>query len=302
MTRKALFIINPVSGRASHGMTRARCLEAMEDAGLSVEVVETTGPAQVARLVAGREGADFDLLVAGGGDGTIREVAETASWLEVPFGIVPLGTSNSVARELGIPRRPAEAARVVASGRPRAVDMAEAAGRRFLLCIGVGFDAEVVARVHAARRQGLSQLSYVPAAMGAFFTYGFPGIEVVVDGAAAPPGPVQVVVGNTRTWGGPMVLSQDARIDDGLLDVSLFYGGRGSLTGQALRALMKRPLSKRPDRPGASGVLLFKAREVYVPGPPSAPVEMDGDPGPPLPLHIKVLPRAVEVIVPADAD
>jgi diacylglycerol kinase family enzyme len=179
--------------------------------------------------------------------------------------------------------------------------MAEAAGRRFLLCVGVGFDAEVVGRVHAARRQGLSQLNYVPAAAAAFFAYGFPPVEVVVDGVAAPPGPVQVVVANTRTWGGPLVLARDARIDDGLLDVCLFYGGRGALTGQALRAMLKRPLAKRPDRAGASGALLYQAREVYIPGPPSAPVEMDGDPGPPLPLHIKVLPKAVKAIVPVDA-
>ena len=59
MTRKALFIINPVSGRAAHGLTRARCLEAMTEGGLSVEVIETAGPAQVARLVAEDRGGGF---------------------------------------------------------------------------------------------------------------------------------------------------------------------------------------------------------------------------------------------------
>jgi diacylglycerol kinase (ATP) len=298
--RKVLFLGNPIAGQARHGLIRARCVEVMTELGLTVELLETTGPNQIARLVAEYRGADFDLLVAGGGDGTIREVAETASRLDIPFGIIPLGTSNSVARELGVPTRPVEAARVVATGVPRAVDMAEAAGRRFLLCLGVGFDAEVVAAVHASRRGGIHMASYLPAILKSGATYAFPPIEVVVDGVPAPPGPVQVVVGNTRVWGGLMVLAKDARIDDGLLDVCLFYGGRWSLTGQALRALFKRPMAMRRDRLSGSGAILCSAREVFIPGPPSAPVEMDGDPGPHLPLSIKVLPKAVKAIVPRD--
>ena len=298
--RKALLVVNPVAGRARHGLARARCIEAMTALGLAVEVLETGGPGQVARLVADYQGADFDMLLAAGGDGTIREVAEAASWLDVPVGIIPLGTSNSVARELGIPTKPLEAARVAALGVPRAVDMAETSGRRFLLCVGVGFDAEVVARVHASRRGGMHIASYLPHVTQAFFSYAFPPVEVVVDGVAAPPGPVQVIVANTRIWGGPLVLAPEARIDDGWLDVCLFYGGRWSLTAQALRALLKRPMAGRKERFSGSGALVLRAREVFIPGPPSAPVEMDGDPGPPLPLSIKVLPKAVQVIVPRE--
>jgi diacylglycerol kinase (ATP) len=270
----------------------------MAEMGLDVELLETAGPGRVAQQVAEYRGADFDMLVAAGGDGTIREVAETASRLDVPFGIVPLGTSNSVARELGLPTRPVEAARVVASGVPRPIDMAEAAGRRFLLCVGVGFDAEVVAAVHSSRRGGISLAHYVPAALKACMTYTLPHIEVVIDGVPQPPGAVQVVVGNTRVWGGPMVLAPEARMDDGLLDVCLFYGGRLSLLGQGLRAVMRLPLATRRERLAGSGAILCRAREIFIPGPPSVPVEMDGDPGPPLPLSIKVIPKAVRAIVP----
>ena len=299
--RRAILIANPIAGRSRHGLTRARCVAVMAELGLEADVLETTGPNQVARLVADYGRNDFELLVAAGGAGTVREVAETASWLDLPVAIIPLGTSNSVARELGIPGRPAEAARVAATGRPRRVDMAETSGRRFLLCLGVGFDAEVVTRVHASRRRGIHMAAYVPAGLGALFGYTFPPIEVNVDGVAAPAGAVQVVVSNTRTWGGPFVLARDARIDDGWLDVCLFYGGRLSLAVQALRAALKRPLAVRPDRSGASGAVVLRAREVFIPGPPSAPVEMDGDPGPTLPLHLKVLPGAVRVIAPAEA-
>ena len=298
--RKALLLANPVSGRARHGLIRARCIEAMRGQGLDVELLETAGPDQIARQVAEHQGADFDLLVAAGGDGTIREVAETASRLDIPFGIIPLGTSNSVARELGVPARPEDAARAVAAGVPRAVDMAEAAGRRFMLCLGAGFDAAVVAAVHASRRGGIHVASYVPAVLSATVNYRFPGIEVVIDGVPAPPGAVQVVIGNTRVWGGWMVLSRDARIDDGLLDVMLFYGGRASLAGQGMRAFLKRPLAVRRDRFSGNGAIICQAREVLIPGPPSVPVEMDGDPGPPLPLAVRVLPKAVRAIVPRE--
>ena len=299
--RKALFVGNPIAGRAGHGLVRARCVEAMTGLGLEVEMVETSGPGQVAGLIAERRNADFDMLVAAGGDGTIREVADTASRIDVPFGIIPVGTSNSVARELGLPTKPLEAARVVATGAPRAVDMADAAGRRFLLCVGVGFDAEVVSTMHATRRGGISLVHYLPAVVRACLSYSFPHIEVVVDGVPQPPGPVQVVIGNTRVWGGPMVLAPEARVDDGLLDVCLFYGSRLSLLGQGVRALLRRPMAGRRNRLSGSGAILCRAREVFIPGPPSVPVEMDGDPGPPLPLAIKVLPGAARVIVPTDA-
>lgn len=296
---KALLVANPISGKAGHGMVRARCVEAMAERGLAVQVIETTGPGQIARLIAEHKGADFDMLVAAGGDGTIREVADVASRLDVPLGILPLGTSNSVARELGIPTRPVEAAKVAATGTVRQVDMGETSGQRFLLCVGVGFDADVVANVHASRRGGINMMaSYVPAIVKSGLTYAFPAIEVVIDGVAAPPGAVQVVVGNTRTWGGPFVLAPEARMDDGLLDISLFYGGRAALTAQALRAVLKQPMAKRKDK--GSGALHYQAKEVFIPGPPSASVEIDGDPGPPLPLAIKVLPKVLKVVTPEE--
>ena len=296
--RKALFVVNPISGRGRHGLARARCVEAMNAEGMEVDVLETPGPGEAARVVGEYEKADFDVLLAGGGDGTVREVAEVAARLEVPLGIIPLGTSNSVARELELPLDPVAASRLAASGRARTVDMAEAGGARFLLCLSAGFDAEIVRRVHLGRRHGISKLSYVPAALGAFFTYNFPGIEAVVDGVPAPEGAFMVVVANARTYAGYFQVARDAAIDDGLLDVVLFYGGRRSLVRQALRALGKKPLLARRDRNSGPGTIVLRAEEVLVSGPPGAPVQIDGDTAGPLPQAVKVLPGALRVVVP----
>ena len=296
--RKALFVVNPISGGARHGLARAACLEALGAAGVEVEVLELPGPGETARAIGEYQGVDFEALLAGGGDGTVREVAEVASRLELPLGIIPLGTSNSVARELGLPLDPVKAARVAAAGKVRVVDMAQAGPARFLLCAGVGFDAEVIRRVHAGRRGGISVLSYVPRALSAFFSYPFPGVDVVVDGVPAPPGATQVVIANARVWGGWFHLAREARIDDGLLDVVLFYGGRFSLTRQVIRAFFKRPMLPRRGRDSGPGAIEMQGHEVFIPGSPAAPFQIDGDMAGSPPLSIKVLPGALKVIAP----
>ncbi len=296
--RKALFLVNPISGRGKHGLARARCIEALNAGGVEVEVLEIPGPSQAGRLVGEHQGTDFEMLLAGGGDGTVREVAEVAAHLELPLGIIPLGTSNTVARELGVPLDPVAASRVVGSGRVRVVDMAEAGGVKFMLCLGAGLDAEVIRRVHRNRHHGIRKRSYVPAILSSYFGYGYPGLEVAVDGKAMPPGAFQVVVANARSYAGYFEVAGRAEIDDGLLDVCLLYGGKWSLFRQALRALRKTSLLTRPESHRGSGAICLRAREVFIPGPPSAPVQIDGDMAAGLPQTVRVLPGALKVIAP----
>jgi len=296
--RKALFLVNPISGRGRHGLARARCIEAFNAGGLEVEVLEIPGPAEVARAVGEYGGADFEMLLAGGGDGTVREVAEVAAHLELPLGVIPLGTSNTVARELGLPLDPVAASRVTASGRERVIDLGDAGGAKFILCLGVGFDADVIRRVHIGRERGISMYTYAPATAGAYLGYGYPGIEVEVDGRAMPPGAFQVVVANAGSYAGYFKVAGRAEIDDGWLDVCLLYGGKWSLLRQALRALRGRPLLARPETHRGPGAVCLRAREVFIPGPPSAPVQIDGDMATGLPRTIRVLPGALRVIVP----
>jgi diacylglycerol kinase family enzyme len=166
----------------------------------------------------------------------------------------------------------------------------------------VGFDAEVVRRVHSGRSGGISKLSYVPAAIGAYFGYEYPGLEVTVDGVPFPEGAYQVVVANAGVYAGHFSVAPDASIDDGLLDVCLLYGKRRSLLRQGLRALRRRPLAARPTRHSGTGALTVRAKEVVIPGPPSAPVQIDGDPAEGLPLSVRVRPGALRVVVPEARD
>jgi YegS/Rv2252/BmrU family lipid kinase len=296
--RRALLVANPASGRGSGGLARARCLEELLACGVAAEVVESPGPGLIAQAVGEHPRSDFELLLAAGGDGTVREVAEVAARLELPLGILPLGTSNSFARELGLPVAPEAAARIAGRGRVRRVDMGLAGGAGFVLCWGAGIDAEVVRRVHLGRRGGTSKLKYVAAAAGALVGHTLSGIEATVDGVCIPAGAVQLVVCNARLYGGHFVLAPEARLDDGWLDVVLVYGGRGALLGQALRALRRRPLAGRPLQGSGPGAVLLRAREVLVSGPPGVPVEIDGDIAAGLPVRITVQPGRLQVIVP----
>jgi YegS/Rv2252/BmrU family lipid kinase len=296
--RKVLLAVNPISGRGRHGLVRARCVEALNAAGVEVDVLDIPGPGRAATAIGEYGGADFDALLAGGGDGTVREVAEVAARLDVPLGIVPLGTSNSVARDLGLPLDPVRAATALVESVERSIDVAEAGGVRFLLCMSAGFDAEIIRRVHSGRSGGIRKLSYLGAALGSFFGYGYPPLEVVADGVPLPEGAIGAVVANARVYAGYFELAPGAEIDDGRLDVCVFYGSKWSLVRQALRAWRGRPLVARPQRHSGTGAIVLQAREVFIPGPPSAPVQIDGDVAAGLPQTVKVLHRALRVLVP----
>ena len=304
---RILVVANPIAGRGRCGVLLPLLARRMESAGASVEVAETGAPGDGARLA--READGFDRLVAVGGDGTLREVAEGLLAREdarPSFGVVPFGTSNSVARSLRLPRKPLEAATVAASAHTRRIDTAIAAGpnaangpgvaggRRFLLCAGAGFDAAVIEAVHARRTGGIGFSTYYGPAIRAFFTYRFSPMRVTCDGAGLSERAGQVIVANASVYGGVFRMLPDARLDDGLLDVAA-YEGRSALSyiGPALRGL----LHMRPSR----RMRLARARRVQISpadGEGNVPVHLDGDIGPPLPIAIEIAPASLEIAVP----
>jgi len=216
-----------------------------------------------------------------------------------PVALVPLGTSNSVARELGIPPNMAGALEVAARGVPRDVDLGVVSrsgeDRRFLLCASAGFDAAVVHELHARRAGGISLLSYLPPILGMVRRYAYPRIRVIADGDPLPEGCAGVVVTSAKHYGYPMKLAPDAAIDDGLLHVVAMYpNGRLRMLRYILAAARGR-LGALPD------VTIRTARHVRLEseGGADIPVQVDGDPHGSLPVDIRIEPAAARLVGPA---
>ena len=217
-----------------------------------------------------------DLVLAIGGDGTIRAVCEELAGTGVPVGIVPAGTGNLLARNLDIPLYLRSAVDIALNGQDRAIDMVEVSGDKmedatFLVMAGMGFDAAIMEGVSEDIKARVGWLAYVWSALKSLM---FPAIrvEVSVDGGDFTRHRARtLVIGNVGFLQAGMPLIPDAAIDDGQLDVVLLYPRRFlSWLPLAVRVLTK---NKRTDET----ITRMSGREVVVRASGDAPRQLDGD-------------------------
>ena len=215
-------IINPISGgvRPDTARARAELASAIVDRHgdpAEVFVTERAGHARELTKAAVARGAR--LVMAWGGDGTINEVASTLAFGDVPLGIVPAGSGNGLARQLGLPRQAADAIRRAIAAEPRRIDVGELGDRFFVNAAGVGFDAHIARRFNeeGSGRRGL--LTYALVCASALWSY--EPLEYVVTTAAGRQKvrAILVTAANSAEFGNGARIAPGARVDDGLLDL-----------------------------------------------------------------------------------
>ena len=179
----------------------------------------TGGPGHGAELAREAVEEGFRTVVAAGGDGTINEVVNGLAGSEARLGLLPLGTMNVFAAELGIPgNRLRRAWEIIRAGHCRAVDLARANRHYFVQLAGVGFDAQAVAGVDWAAKKNFGPLSYIISAAKVVAERKPPILRIEADGERVREGSF-VLVGNGRYYGGPVAVFKEAVIDDGLLEI-----------------------------------------------------------------------------------
>jgi YegS/Rv2252/BmrU family lipid kinase len=217
----ALVVINPIAGRGRAEQLE-QCADLARDVlgghGYRVDVMTTAarGDGHAAATRARNDGAR--LVVAWGGDGTVNEVASAIAQTDVALGIVPAGSGNGLATDLGLPREPARALEVAATGRVRTIDAGELDGSLFVNIAGLGLDAEIAHRLALpGARRGL--VGYVLATWREWPWY--LARDYVVSGAPRRfDGPALfIAVANSRQYGNGAQIAPAARLDDGRLDI-----------------------------------------------------------------------------------
>ena len=184
-----------------------------------VVVRPTGGPGDAADLARQAVEEGFGTVVAAGGDGTINEVVNGLAGSEVRLGLLPLGTMNVFASELGIPgNRLRRCWDIIRAGHCRPVDLARANRHHFVQLAGVGFDAQAVAGVNWESKKNFGPLSYIISAAKVVAERKPPLLRIEADGEPVREGSF-VLVGNGRYYGAPVAVFKQAVIDDGLLDV-----------------------------------------------------------------------------------
>jgi diacylglycerol kinase family enzyme len=231
-------------------------------------------------------------IVAAGGDGTLTDIANR--FPGVPACPFPLGTENLLAKYLEIPLNGEAAARIIAAGNVRKFDVGQAGeGTKFLIMGSVGFDAEVIRRLHDSRRGNISHLSYVSPICRSVMSYSFPRLTVKADELPEPIEGSLVIVSNFSAYAFKLPVNPDAEPDDGLLTVRVFEkSGRWNFAKYSTLVTRRRHL-ERPD------VRVFNTSSVSIETKATAPVQIDGDPFGTTPITFSCLPAQMELFVPA---
>ncbi|MDP6952154.1 MAG: diacylglycerol kinase family protein, partial [Alphaproteobacteria bacterium] len=207
-------IFNPVAGARRRNHFRV-AMERLRAGGCEPSIAETTGPGDAGRLATALAGDRVDRLLVAGGDGTINEVVNGMAWLASPpeLAILPLGTANVLAHEIGLT---ADAvAETALAGDARPITVGDVSGRRFLLMAGIGLDAHVVAGVDGGLKRRIGKGAYAWSFAQRLFDFSFPGYRYRTaegEGIAA-----SLVLANARHYGGRHVLAPTAGLEkDGL--------------------------------------------------------------------------------------
>ena len=191
-------------------------------------------------------GKDGDLIVIGGGDGTISKAVPQLLKLKRPFAVLPLGTANDFARTIGLPPDPLQAAEVALNGREHRIDVGLVNDRPYLNVASVGVASKVAKAQSKELKRRWRVFAYAIGLMQAVRTLQPFFVKLDLDGKPAWSGSVyQVSVGNGRFHGGGLTVAEDAAIDDGKLDLYLVYPGR---FWQLVASLMHLKFGlKKPD-------------------------------------------------------
>jgi YegS/Rv2252/BmrU family lipid kinase len=298
--RAVAVIINPISGtggRLDVARRRAEHAAALLLArGIEPEVFLTERPGHARELAAASLARGASLVLAWGGDGTVNEVASVLAFRNAALGIVPSGSGNGLARELGIPLRPAAAFAAAFEGRELVIDAGEFDGRMFFNIAGMGLDARVAHEFAAGGlvRRGFAR--YIAITLRELFSYVPDEHTIVTDGEPIRVRALLVAVANARQYGNGAVIAPHARLDDGRLDVVVIAHR------SPLRALLQTPRVFLGQVARVPGVTIRQAETIEITSARPVVYHVDGEPfvGS-ASISARVQPRALRVKVPRRA-
>lgn len=304
---KLCFVVNPLAGFGAFQKLVSKAADHLIAQGHQVKRVETTGSGHGMELARQAAGDGFDIVVAVGGDGTINEVCNGIVGTQAALGVLPAGTANVYAADVGIPiwwpLKPdavTEAANLLVNGRRRQVDLGRATfkdgrSRYFLMWCGVGLDAAITQARQPSPARHLSYASWIVA--GVLVTFDFMGTKatIVTDSTTLRDRILMAVVSNGQLYGRIWRMAPHAKMDDGILDVAIMSGHGWPSTMKHIVGLTLRQHVKDPH------FHLYRTTRLSISAKDALPVHVDAEPIGVTPVEIDIAPLALNVIVPHNA-
>ncbi len=294
----AILIANPTSGSyIFHAQQIKDTIRFLHEHGWQAELQLTTAAGDAARLTRVAVEQKVNVVVAVGGDGTINEIIQELAGSETALAVLPSGTVNVWAREVGIPLDSYGAREVLLHGQTRYVDLGKVNDRYFLLMTGIGLDGEVTHIIEKKPAKRLGVIGYW--LVGAWLGLGYRGFHITMhmDGRRIKTHALQVIIGNTQLYGGAIKYTWQAQCDDGQLDICIVRP----------QSMLRRPLMlldflfHREQR--RQWVRYEKCTRVNIRTRHPVATQIDGDPmgytaqGYPS-TSISIVPGALKVLVP----
>jgi diacylglycerol kinase (ATP) len=316
---KALIVFNPNAGQAT--LVQAALEQAADlwrQHGWQVELQPTTCPGDATQIAQAASQNGCHIVAACGGDGTVNEVMNGLVGTATALAVLPAGTVNIWAREMGLSMDVQRAAAATLLAEWRQIDVGRARSmfpptrrlprkrvarnreilldRRFLLMAGVGFDAAVTAGINPKEKKMLGAIAYVKQAIQIGWNYRGSKVALRIDGKKIRGRFLMAVVGNSQLYGGVIKFTLNALLDDGLLDICVIQGS--SMLKAPLRLFSVFSRSHHRD----NRIKYYQAQQIQFLSRKPIPVQVDGDYLGTTPMLFEVVPKGLWVLVPPNAD
>ncbi|MFQ3617930.1 MAG: lipid kinase [Cyanobacteriota bacterium] len=288
MSKRALIFVNRNARRGKKRLAQA--VDILDNLGFELVLVPSKQSDELAQLIR-RHKDELDLVIIGGGDGTLNRVVDVLVETQLPLGILPLGTANDLARTLGLPQSVPEACRAIAQGNHRSIDLGWVNGKYFFNVASLGLSVKITRRLSQGMKQRWGILAYAISAVQALTQLHPFQAEIQVDGQVIVVKTLQIAVGNGRYYGGGMAIAEDAAIDDQRLDL---YSLEVKHWWQFIPLLWKMRRGQQASLPWVRGLhgqeIAIRTREPHA-------INTDGEITTATPATFRVIPQALTVLV-----
>jgi diacylglycerol kinase (ATP) len=296
--QSAAVIVNPVSPNLPSRRHLREAASWLRSQGWQAEWAFTRSPGDATTMAARAAQEERSLVVVCGGDGTLSEAANGLAGSQTALAVIPAGTANVWAKEVGIPRQPIAALEVAIGGQARRMDLGRASapsaegGRYFFMMAGLGLDGSIAASLPLNVKRYLGATTYAIMAVRQSLRYRGQRVKLIVDGEPLETSLLMMVVGNTRGYAGITQVTPRAYADDGLLDACIFQGRHTlDIIFHTLRVAAQTHLRATP-------VLYRRVRRLEVHSETPLPAQLDGDFYPGYPTIFEAVPATLTVMVP----
>jgi diacylglycerol kinase (ATP) len=289
---KALILHNPAARNAPEPALLSAIGTRLRLAGFGVSIEESRERGDLVVLARRAAAESMDRVVICGGDGSVREVAEGLKGSPVPLALVPMGTANVLAQEMGLPTdSPSACAAIAGKGRPKPVGLGSVNGSTFTFCASAGLDSLAVARVDLLEKRQTGGWAYLHAALNGFLEAGPPGFAAVLPSGKRIEA-VQVFAARAKRYAGPFALSREARIENPALRLIAVHGPFYRHLPLALLHLLLGALDEAP------GVTSLDTEAFLLESAEPFPVQADGDLVAQTPASFRSEPEALTLVFP----